>query len=222
MIREQRLRMNMPEHNSYDQEQSRDADVALEQRPHMDKPEHDTSDQEQSLPEGTHFEAILHRPVIIPRTVAGDKEIGEECAEALIRDRHDTTISRAHDPMRWGNSSGLSTLDKFDEALRGLKVQQAELKDRYSELKDKYAELETYSEWYRNGRNRFLSTYIRDKVPDRMTHNDWEMIQLETVAVHHGDPSVDALLYKKEMRTDRITFKELYGMEPEQVLAYSE
>lgn len=222
MIREQWLRMNMPEHNSYDQEQSRDADDALEQRPHMHKPEHNNSDQEQSLPEGTHFEAILHRPVIIPRTAAGDKEIGQECAEALMRDRHHTTISRAHDPMRWGNPSGLSTLNKLDEALRGLKVQQAELKDRYSELKDKCSELEICNEWYLNGRNRFLSTYIRDKVPDRMTPIDWEIIKLGTVAVHHGDPSVDALLYKKETRTDRITFKELYGMEPEQVLAYSE
>lgn len=73
--------------------------------------------------------------------------------------------------------------------------------------------LRQFSEGYLDNRRRFFDIYRRDiKHPKEQS----EM----AMQPHDGDAVADAFLFECDKRTDRTTFRELYGLEADQVLHY--
>jgi len=50
----------------------------------------------------------------IPGTLFRDEDIAGACAERFFGEINDATVSQEHDPIRWGNSAGLSILEWQD------------------------------------------------------------------------------------------------------------
>ena len=70
---------------------------------------------------------------------------------------------------------------------------------------------------YRRIRNRFISTYVRDKLKNQ-TPEDEIIIHQGNCTAHRGDASVDALLYDEGgSRDDHYAFELLYGLYPSDV-----
>ncbi|CUS11649.1 unnamed protein product, partial [Tuber aestivum] len=70
---------------------------------------------------------------------------------------------------------------------------------------------------YRQVRERFISTYRRDKLHDA-TARDFKIIQEGNVVAHGGDAAADALLHDgPDRRTDTMVYRRLYGMHPSDV-----
>ncbi|RPA90851.1 hypothetical protein L873DRAFT_1716449 [Choiromyces venosus 120613-1] len=122
-----------------------------------------------------------------------------------------------------GNPRGLGLAGVNTEiaSLKG-KVASLEQKDilkdtEIAKLKDYVSTLRLAGQDYRRVRNRFISTFKRDKL-DGVTQSDLDIIREGNITVHRGDAAVDALLYDGiEGRYDTYTFEELYGMHPSDV-----
>ncbi|RPA94596.1 hypothetical protein L873DRAFT_1814133 [Choiromyces venosus 120613-1] len=92
-----------------------------------------------------------------------------------------------------------------------------DLKGEVNELRDHVSTLRLAGQEYRRVRNRFISTFKRDKL-DGVTQSDIDIIREGNITAHGGDAVVDALLYEGvEGRHDTYVFKELYGMHPSDV-----
>lgn len=75
---------------------------------------------------------------------------------------------------------------------------------------------------YKLLRNRFISTYKRDKL-ENATDSDRKIIGVGNLWAHGGDAVVDAQLYQdRSGRCDFSVFKKLYGLLPETVQRISE
>jgi hypothetical protein len=75
---------------------------------------------------------------------------------------------------------------------------------------------------YKLLRNRFISTFKRDKLGNA-TDRDRKIIEVGNSWAHGGDAVVDAQLYQDgNGRRDFLDFKKLYGLLPETVRGISE
>lgn len=93
---------------------------------------------------------------------------------------------------------------------------------KISSLEDRVSSLTSTLDAYKLVRNRFISTFRRDKLANT-TEADRKIIAEGHGWAHGGDAVVDAQLYQGTGgRRDTITFKTLYGMSPGDVRMISE
>ncbi|RPB05784.1 hypothetical protein L873DRAFT_1832544 [Choiromyces venosus 120613-1] len=130
-----------------------------------------------------------------------------------------------------GNRRGLGFAG-LPERVRALKEKTSALEERASALKQRPSALEDEVNllWddvstlklsvpeYSRVRNRFISTFKRDKL-NNATESDIDIIREGNTMAHEGDAAVDALLYEGlNGRRDTFAFKELYGIHPADVV----
>ena len=61
--------------------------------------------------------------------------------------------------------------------------------------------------------------YIREKLGrDHLTDEDKNIISTGDEKAHHGDPLVDAAIYRNNIRTDVKHFEQLYHFKPDIIL----
>ena len=188
---------------------------------------------------------ILNDTFLVPMTMM--KETMEaECVSKLMAKEDDAFIPTFNPDgtIRYGNPEGLSLLDRSAAAIEDMKLLKEEVKSRgiqiedlevkVNELKVEVNELRIDRDNARSElrifkgiknsfisiRSRFLSKYLRDT--NNMGPDGQSVIDEGDYAVRHGDAYTDAVLYKNKIRTDLITFKELYGIVPRLVLEYRE
>lgn len=93
---------------------------------------------------------------------------------------------------------------------------------KISSLEDRVSSLTSTLDTYKLVRNRFISTFKRDKLANA-TAADSKIIVEGNGWAYGGDAVVDAQLYEGTGgRRDTITFKTLYGMSPGDVRMISE
>ncbi|RPA91450.1 hypothetical protein L873DRAFT_1714216 [Choiromyces venosus 120613-1] len=106
----------------------------------------------------------------------------------------------------------------LEESASAHKLRQSALKDEVNLLWDDVFTLTLCVPEYSRVRNRFISTFKRDKL-NNATESDIGSIQEGNIMAHEGDAAVDALLYEGlNGRRDPSAFKELYGMHPADVV----
>ncbi|RPA91752.1 hypothetical protein L873DRAFT_1867002 [Choiromyces venosus 120613-1] len=106
----------------------------------------------------------------------------------------------------------------LEERASAHKLRQCALKDEVNLLWDDVFTLTLCVPEYSRIRNRFISTFKRDKL-NNATESDIDSIQEGNIMAHEGDAAVDALLYEGlNGRRDPSAFKELYGMHPADVV----
>ena len=159
----------------------------------------------------------------MPVTVVGEKKIGDECARRLMGKKGDTTFDWENVPPWWGNSAGLAKMEEHDPLTHRVErlelnfgVLQAENRITKSELRD----LKAVSKPYLDVRNRWISNFIKNKAKELLTPTDEAIIRTGNSASHHGDPLTDAWVYSENMRVDISTYRDFYGIGPEQVMNY--
>ena len=64
-----------------------------------------------STQEAQDVKVIIYSQMRIPGTLFRDEDIAGACAERLAAEVDNATVSQEHDPVRWGNSAGLSILE---------------------------------------------------------------------------------------------------------------
>lgn len=79
--------------------------------------------------------------------------------------------------------------------------------------------LRQLSDGYLDIRRRFFDIYRRDRKHPKEKKST-KTIRDGNAAAHDGDAVADAFLFERDKRTDRTTFRELYGLEADQVLQY--
>ncbi|KAA8893538.1 hypothetical protein FN846DRAFT_751931, partial [Sphaerosporella brunnea] len=122
-----------------------------------------------------------------------------------------------------GNRRGLSLaglperVRVLEQQVASLEVKNAEipsLKIRTASLEDRVSDLTSSLDAYKLLRNRFISTFKRDKLASA-TEADTRIIAAGNTWAHGGDAVVDALLYTGTGgRRDVTAFEKLYGMSP--------
>ncbi|KAE8388071.1 hypothetical protein BDV23DRAFT_185687 [Aspergillus alliaceus] len=169
--------------------------------------------------------------------IAGAKR---SLAECLDTDELHSEI--LYDNMYTGNDKGLGIVREHaripaqETKLKGLERQLNKSDDKLKEMMDRFSELHNafnrqaqqtdvrFSLRYADIRSRFLSTFRRDFMDDESRESQ-KVIDQGNIVAHHGFFMADAMLYDPEgfkdehgqqfpPRTDRDTFKLLYGVDP--------
>lgn len=68
--------------------------------------------------EDQDVKGIIYAEMKINSSLYEDEDISAACAERLMMKVADATVSREHDPMRWGNSAGLTLLEMQEDMTR--------------------------------------------------------------------------------------------------------
>ena len=146
----------------------------------------------------------------------------------LTKDLNTITEDVLGDNMIYGNSSGLSLLEEREEWRRRIEaqlkkhdttfaVQNQEIKT----LKTRTHHLSIHATGYNAIRSQFFDTYKRDfKGRDDLQGS--KAIRDGDSAAHHGDSVADAYLFQEGKRNDYSIYRELYGLEPSQIIKYCE
>ena len=72
------------------------------------------------------------------------------------------------------------------------------------------------------GRNRFLAQFLQEKMNSWFDEEEKKIILDGHIAVHHGDPLMDAMIFKEQIRTTKTwMYEDLYGLAWQQVLDIS-
>ena len=188
---------------------------------------------------------LLNRNFMVPtKIIRNDKHVDEFCSDEISKEKADTSVSRSQDPIRWGNTSGLSMLEnfsKFEAKLNTLGDQNKSLSDRVGALETENKTLKSTidrqdAEIERQGveirelketspigikiRNRFFAGYLRNSRNDLYDedHNQKSIKDDGNEAAHGGEPVIDARLFKERIRSDDDTYMELYGLGYAEVL----
>jgi len=123
-----------------------------------------------------------------------------------------------------GNIRGLeyareaSERSTVQERLGVLEEWLKESKGKIASLEERVTSLTLSLEAYHILRNRFLSTFKRDKLGNA-TEADFRLISEGNRRAHGGDATADALLYagRQPHRRDVPTYEKLYGLDPVRV-----
>lgn len=145
----------------------------------------------------------------------------------LTKDLDTITEEVLGDHMIYGNSSGLSLLEDREE-WRAIKLQLKHLSTKVAAqdqeirtLKTRVHHLSIRAIGYNTIRSRFFDTYKRDfKGRDDLRGS--KTIRDGDRAAHHGDSVADAYLFQEGKRNDYSIYRELYGLEPSQIIKYCE
>jgi hypothetical protein len=110
----------------------------------------------------------------------------------------------------------------LEQEITSQKIEIASQKIKSASLEDRVSDLTSSLEAYKLLRNRFISTFKRDKLASA-TEADTRFIAAGNTWAHGGDAVVDALLYTGTGgRRDFTAFEKLYGFRPETVQRISE
>ena len=145
----------------------------------------------------------------------------------LTNDLDTITEEVLGDHMIYGNSPGLSLLEAREEwrAIKSkLNRHSTKLEAQDQEiitLKAQVHHLSIRAEGYNAIRSRFIDTYKRD-FKDRYDLRGSKTIRDGDKAAHHGDSIADAYLFQEGKRNDNSIYRELYGLDPSQIIKYGE
>lgn len=68
--------------------------------------------------EDQDVDSIYFEVMKLPGNLYRDEDIAAACAERLTTKIDNATVSRDHERMRWGNSAGLSMLERQEDMIR--------------------------------------------------------------------------------------------------------
>lgn len=166
-------------------------------------------------------DAILFQSVRVPEEDLFD-DVHKLCESALATSASEATVDHCVDPLRWGNSQGLSVLEKLDlltsdvkslkDETTSTKTEIADLKTEVADLNAKINILAPESASYLAIRNRFFSTFRRD-ILGSTNSKDRDAVPLGNKKAHAGDIITDRRLYENGTRFDDETFEDLYGIQ---------
>jgi hypothetical protein len=135
-------------------------------------------------------------------------------------DNANMEMETIHDTAFVGNMEGLLYVrqakesDLRQERLSNVEKRLTDVTKRLSDIEARIVSLEESVGFYGILRNRFLSTFKRDKLKNA-TPADIRLIADGKVWAHKGNASRDADLYQSVGgRTDFSTYKALYGLHP--------
>ena len=198
--------------------------------------------------ESTYESTTCNAVLLTESTIGDDKEIKEEAKDALGQALQEEDLY-AEDVNKYGRFlAGLAAeVRAVKDELASLKDEIASLKDEtashkdeiashkdeisqypkqhddeITQLKDRVYNLEVSSKKYMQLRNRYISTFKRDKL---CTSNstDHAIIRNRSQVTHVPNAITDAALYTSlNQRSDTVTFEKLYGLDPAQVSRMSE
>lgn len=172
-------------------------------------------------------DAILFQSVRVPEEDLFD-DVHKLCESALATSASEATVDHCVDPLRWGNSQGLSVLEKLDlltsdvkslkdettstkTGMANLETEIADLKTEIADLNAKINILAPESTSYLAIRNRFFSTYRRD-ILGSTNSKDRDAVPFGNKKAHAGDIITDRRLYENGTRFDDEIFEDLYGI----------
>ncbi|RPA91662.1 hypothetical protein L873DRAFT_1713016 [Choiromyces venosus 120613-1] len=184
----------------------------------------DHKDREESSPddqEDPKCDAILVTQSKVSSEEETKRDAKDAFGQALAEEELDVKmvmgelyVGNPHGPGLAGLTTEVASLKGEVNSLEG---EVKDLKGEVNELRDHVSTLRLAGQEYRRVRNRFISTFKRDKLDD-MTQSDLDIIREGNITAHGGDAAVDALLYEGvEGRQDTYAFEELYGMHPSDV-----
>ncbi|RPA92491.1 hypothetical protein L873DRAFT_1709754 [Choiromyces venosus 120613-1] len=192
------------------------AELVQRLKDHKDRKESSPEDQEDPK-----CDAIL----VTQSKVSSEEETKRDAKDAFGQalEEEELEVKMVMGELYVGNPRGLG-LAGVQERLRVLEEKDIlkdtkidSLEKNVTELNNRVSTLTLAGQDYRRVRNRFISTFKRDKLDD-VTQSDLDTIREGNITVHGGDAAVDALLYEGvEGRYDTYTFEELYGMHPADV-----
>lgn len=137
-----------------------------------------------------------------------ENDIKSPARKAIGKAADEATVDHSQEPVRWGNSQGLTVLETRDIMMDQIKS----LQDAKEELFNRVASLESVvplsavtSESYFAVRSRFFAVFIRDKV-GKTSRADQKLINEGNFAAHGGDPLTDAIMFKRRIRKDDRNF----------------
>ena len=112
-----------------------------------------------------------------------------------------------------------TTTSQIEELRHDTTSQIEELRQKVSYLESRVRSLVKTSEGYLAIRRRFLAVYKRDIKMERPMSS--KAIKEGNISAHEGDALGDAALFQRDQRTDLRTYRELYGLQHQQVLDFS-
>ncbi|RPB02832.1 hypothetical protein L873DRAFT_1732661 [Choiromyces venosus 120613-1] len=151
--------------------------------------------------------------------IGSEKLMKQDAKDALEQalEEDDLYVEEVKGEHFVGNRHGL-TLAGLPKRILELEQQATEFtshRAKVASLEDHVGSLTTSIEAYKLLRNRFISTFKRDKGLVNATEADRKIIAEGNGWAHGGDVVVDALLYQgTEGRRDRLAFEKLYGIMP--------
>ena len=175
--------------------------------------------------EDTKCDAIL----VASSELGGDEAMKEDAKDALQQalKTDELHVEDVRGELFVGNRRGLN-LAGLPKLVHELQDEIASQNSRITIFEFKVASLEervnslTNSlEAYSILRNRFISTFKRDKLGNA-TETDRNIIAAGNASAHGGDAVVDASLYSNTGRREIVAYMQLYGIHPSVVLAISE
>ncbi|RPA92402.1 hypothetical protein L873DRAFT_1642335, partial [Choiromyces venosus 120613-1] len=150
---------------------------------------------------------------------SSEEEIKNEAKDALgqVLQEKELAVENVRGEPFVGNRHGIG-FTGLPERVRALEERQSALEDEVNLLWDDLSTLKLCVPEYSRVRNRFISTFKRDKL-NNATELDIDIIQKGNTIAYEGDAAVDALLYEGlNRRRDTFAFKELYGLHPADVV----
>ena len=142
--------------------------------------------------------------------------------KAIEKAADEAIVDHSQEPVRWGNSQGLTVLEKQDimmARIQSLEDIQKQHVSSIAALEADVTALKGTTESYFAVRSRFFAVFIRDKV-GKTSRADQKLINKGNFAAHGGDPLTDAMMFKKRIRNDDRTFALLYGLTWARVMEY--
>ena len=154
----------------------------------------------------------------------------EPLVKSRLRDEAEqVTIGETENNIVFANTGGFGVLEGLEQIKRDIKILMAkddkmtshieELQQNVSYLESRVGCLVQSSEGYLSIRRRFLEVYKRDVKMEKPENS--KANQEGNIVAHEGDALGDAALFQRDQRTDRSTYRELYGLEYQQVLDFS-
>ncbi len=165
------------------------------------------------------------------------KQDPEPLIKSCLRDGAErVTMGQAGNNLVYANSAGHGVLEDLENLKKQIAILMAKDEGRASQivqhqqqivqhqqqiasLEKQVSRLSQSSEGYLAIRRRFLDVYKRDiKGMEEVKGN--KAIREGNIIAHEGDALGDAALFDRDQRTDRRVYRELYGLDHQQVLEF--
>ena len=188
------------------------------------------------MPSSPQPSSLEHRPVFVSGIRYDEFPFPDEDSEQVAKEHlrqqiHDVNLDQVGERLVYGNSAGLTLLGELEELKESMTLLQKRVAEsettieghrkEIAELQTRVGYLTASSEGYLAIRRRFLDVYKRDIKSMEELRNP-RAIRNGNVVAHEGDALSDAVVFDRDRRSDRSTFRELYGLEYGQVLEFCE
>ena len=139
------------------------------------------------------------------------------------------TIGQIGNNLVYANSGGHGILEELEQIKREMHILTAKDEKRASQIDEHQKQISSLesrvrhlvqsSEGYLSIRRRFIDVYKRDiKAMEGLKGS--KAIREGNIIAHEGDALGDAVLFDRDQRTDRSIYRELYGLDYQQVLDF--